>query len=131
MIKFILLSLSLCNCAYAKSPCTQMIKSLSITQKKQLEIDISRQAHIEKTNILKVFKDKDWLIMYADTYVSDETFFFYHEDTYNKKTLITEWSGGAIPAEDDDIQNWVKINAKGISDKLTKCFSWYAIFGRS
>ncbi|TBL73083.1 hypothetical protein EYY94_16090 [Obesumbacterium proteus] len=75
MIKFILLSLSLCNCAHANSPCTQMIKNLNTTQKKQLEMDISRQAHIEKANILKVFKDKDWLIMYADTYVSDETFF--------------------------------------------------------
>lgn len=75
MIKFILLSLSFCNYAYASSPCTQMIKSLNVTQKEQLEIDISRQAHIEKPNILRVFTDKDWLIMYADTYVSDETFF--------------------------------------------------------
>lgn len=131
MIKFILLSLLLCNCAYANSPCTQMIQSLNPMQKKQLEMDISRQESIDKVNILKVFKDKNWLIIYVDPYVSDKIFFFYHEDIYNKKYLIAEWSGGADTTEEDDIQNWVKINAKGIPDKLTKCFSWYAIFGQS
>ena len=75
MIKFILLSLLLCNCAYANSPCTQMIQSLNPMQKKQLEMDISRQESIDKVNILKVFKDKNWLIIYVDPYVSDKIFF--------------------------------------------------------
>ncbi|MBI0278176.1 hypothetical protein I6H07_20720 [Hafnia alvei] len=97
-------------------------------QKKQLGMDISRQEKTDKINILKVFKDENWLIIYVDPYVSDKIL-FYHKHIL--PPLITEWSGGTDTTEEDDIQHWAKINAKEIPDKLTKCFSWYAIFGQN
>lgn len=60
-------------------------------QKKQLEMDISRQEKTDKIIILKVFKDENWLIFYVDPYISDKIS-FYHKHIL--KTLSSQ--NGAV-----------------------------------
>lgn len=59
-------------------------------QKKQLGMDISRQEKTDKINILKVFKDENWLIIYVDPYVSDKILF------YHKHILPPSSQNGAV-----------------------------------
>jgi hypothetical protein len=70
------------------------------------------------------------IIFFVETHVSDEPFLFYSGDPLANR-YVTIWSGAARIDEEQDIYDWVIVNAPGIPVELAKCFAWHVTKGRA
>jgi len=114
---------------YAGSPCLEIDRSLDPAYKQALLPIIAKQLNLPKVKILESLRYQDWQIIYVATYVSDETFLFFHGDPL-KTRYITEWGGAATFNETEEIRDWVLQYAKGIPEKLAYCFAWRVTKGQ-
>jgi hypothetical protein len=112
------------------TPCYGVDRSLKESRKKNLASVISKKERLDRVDIFQSFKDEGWTIVYVNTYVSDETYFFYSTDPITAKHSVTKWSGAAYVFETSEIKNWVLKNAPGIPDRLASCFAWHVTLNR-
>jgi hypothetical protein len=72
-------------------------------------------------DVYQSFRNNGWTIVYVNTYISDEPYFFYSGDPVKAKRPITAWSGAAFVFETTEIKDWVLKNA------LAFLISWQAV----
>jgi hypothetical protein len=111
------------------APCSGIDGALSAERKAAVGSALAAQLKTSKVDILKVFRDGSWTILYVDTHMSDEAFFFYPDDPA-KTAYVTLWSGAAALDEGPVLRQWALENARGIPPALAECFAWYATLGR-
>jgi hypothetical protein len=107
-----------------------MEKSLSENKKYIISKIVADQIGVNSVTILKLFRSKDWKILYVEPYNLDNIFLFY-DGEFKKEHYVTSWSGAAYLNEQKSILDWTQTNASGIPLALAKCFSWYATLGLS
>jgi hypothetical protein len=112
------------------TPCNGVDRSLSESRKKELTPAILKQEGLERVDVLQAFKSDGWIIVYVNTYISDEPYLFYSGDPAMAKRPITAWSGAAFVFETSEIKDWVLKNAPGIPDRLASCFAWHVTLNR-
>lgn len=106
------------------SPCTGVDRTLTGTQKYAWAPVIAKQLHVANVDVMQVFRDGDWRVIYVDTHVSDNGFLFYRNDPLHS-TYINAWAGWATKDEEASIGQWVQQNVPGIPTHLAKCFAWH------
>jgi hypothetical protein len=105
------------------SPCTGIDRALSDAQKHVWAPVVAHQLHVANVDVLQVFRDGDWRVLYVDTHVSENGFLFYRNDPLHGAYIKT-WAGAAMEDEEASIDQWVRQNVPGIPPKLAKCFAW-------
>lgn len=131
MIRYLCVFLILvCNSSLAESHCENNIVQLDGNKSLVLKRNISKQVDVESVNIISIFSDRDWSVIYIETDVADNAFLFYPGNIY-KGRFATLWSGAAGIAEEESLFQWAKDNAHGISDSLAHCFAWYSTHRRN
>jgi hypothetical protein len=110
--------------AASASPCTGIDRTLTNAQKQAWAPVIAKQLHVERVDVLQVFRDGDWRVIYVDTHVSDNGFLFYRNDPQRGKYLTT-WAGMAMQDEEASINQWALQNVPGIPAQLATCFAWH------
>jgi hypothetical protein len=110
--------------AWAKSPCDGIDRRLNLSEIPKLRIEVGHQLNVDNVEILQSFKSLSWTILYAASDEADPVFLFYSDNPVNHH-LITLWSGGAKPDEEQAISSWLQENAKDIPSNLAQCFVWH------
>jgi hypothetical protein len=106
------------------SPCTGIDRTLTDAQKRAWAPVIAKQLHVANVDVLQVFRDGDWRVIYVDTHVSDNGFLFYRDDPLHG-TYVNAWAGAAMKDEEASIHQWVQKNVPGIPAQLAICFAWH------
>jgi hypothetical protein len=122
--RWLLFHASLIAGAATASPCTGIDRTLTDAQKHAWAPVIATQLHVANVDVLQVFRDGDWRVIYVDTHVSDNGFLFYRNDPLHG-TYVNTWAGAAMKDEEASIGQWVQQNVPGIPTRLTKCFAWH------
>jgi hypothetical protein len=110
-------------------PCTGLDRTLTAERKITVASALAAQLKSSKVDILNVFGNGNWTILYVNTHISDETFFFYPDDPA-KTGYVTMWSGAAALDEGPVLRQWALENARGLPPALAECFAWFATKGR-
>lgn len=127
MNRWILLGLILpLSCVWAQTPCSGVDRDLGMTieQITALKENIGSQINSKEIDILNVFKEKGWLVLYVETHNSDETYFFFSGDPLTSH-YVTEWSGAATIFEGPELTEQFKKEAVGIPEHLARCIAWH------
>ena len=128
---FFLVILIFCfPCFGTSSPCNKMAKDLKLVRVNHLKFNIARQLNVDNVNVLSLFENQSWSVVYVETDIADNAFIFYSGDIYTDN-FVTLWSGAAEISEEKNIAQWAEDNAKGIPDELARCFAWYTTHGRN
>lgn len=117
-------------CFSTSLPCDKMAQDLTFFRMDYLQNNISRQLNVANANVLSVFKDQAWSVVYVETDVADNAFLFYSGNIYSDD-FVTLWSGAAEISDEKNIAKWAEDNVKGIPDELARCFAWYTTHGRN
>lgn len=127
----LLLMLCFCNGVYAQTPCAGLTGKINNTQVKAINENIARQLssemniEVKNMQILSYFKEDNWSIIYAETWVSDEPLLIYNGDLLTTNYIAL--SSGPVRVQDEDsMKQWVKEKAPAMPYKLAQCFLWYA-----
>jgi hypothetical protein len=106
------------------TPCTGIDRTLTDVQKHAWAPVIAKQLHVANVDVLQVFRDGEWRLIYVDTHVSDNGYLFYRNDPLHG-TYVNTWAGAATEDEEASIGQWVQQNVSGIPAPLAKCFAWH------
>lgn len=79
---------------------------------------------VKEVNVLESMRYKKWQILYVDTKVSDEGYFFYPGSPLSNEYVYVG-AGGATYFDGPDITKDVSKGAKGIPKKLLECYVWH------
>lgn len=115
--------------ANAKTPCDEVRQQTSADRKTALQAAVAKQLKVSAVDLLAVFADGGWSILYVDTHQSDEVFLLYSTDPV-RTPFLSMWSGAAMRNEGPAIEAWAQRNVSGIPQRLAACFAWYATVGR-
>jgi hypothetical protein len=106
------------------TPCSTVDRALTAAQKHAWSPAIARQLRVPNIDVLQVFHQDHWRIIYVDTHRSDNGFLFYRDDPLHSR-YITLWAGVAQSDEEASIEQWTVTNVPGIPSDLAQCFAWY------
>lgn len=119
------------------SPCTGIDRALPKPMKSAFAPAIEKHLNLKlgasvgekiatrPEDVLKVFRERNWHIVYVNTNVSDEPFLFYSSPPHRSTGYIEAWSGAARMSDGPAIRKWVVANVPGIPSKLADCFAWH------
>jgi hypothetical protein len=124
MRKWLLVHAWLITGVVSASPCTGIDRTLTDAQKHAWAPVIAKQLHVANVDVLQVFREGDWRVIYVDTHVSDNGFLFYRNDPLHG-TYVNTWAGAAMKDEEVSIGQWVQHNVHGIPTPLATCFAWH------
>jgi hypothetical protein len=71
MRKWLLVHAWLITGVVSASPCTGIDRTLTDAQKHAWAPVIAKQLHVANVDVLQVFREGDWRVIYVDTHVSD------------------------------------------------------------
>jgi hypothetical protein len=106
------------------TPCTGIDRTLTAAQKHTWAQAIATQMNLPSVDVLQVFRDGSWRVIYIDTHRSDNGFLFYRDDP-SRSHYVTVWAGMAQANEESSIEQWVHANVPGIPSALAQCFAWH------
>jgi hypothetical protein len=106
------------------TPCASIDRSLTPAQKQAWAPVIAKQLKLGKVDVLQVFHQHNWRVIYVGTSRSDNAFLFYRDDP-SRSRYITVWAGYAQADEEASIEQWTLKNVPGITPALAQCFAWY------
>jgi len=106
------------------TPCATIDQSLTANQKQAWSPAIAKQLQVATVDVLQVFRQGNWRIVYVDTHRSDNGFLFYRADP-RRSRYITIWAGVAQSNEETSIAQWAVANVPGIPMALAQCFAWH------
>lgn len=110
--------------ALRATPCDGVSRILTPAEKAAWAPAISRQMGLPSLEVLQVFRDGDWRIVYVGTKRTDPAFLFYRGDPRQHR-YIDLWAGAAMEDEEDDIRAWTAKRAPGFPARLAACFAWH------
>jgi hypothetical protein len=112
------------------NPCGGIDRSLTEARKVKLAPAIAKEEKVEKVEVLRSFRSRNWYIIYINNYISDEPFLFYSSNPMTTKP-ISSWSGAATINEEQEMKVWTIKNVPGIPKKLASCFAWHVTLERA
>jgi hypothetical protein len=124
------------------SPCTGIDRALPESKKvifapaiekhlnQKMMAQISERIAIAPSDILQLFREGRWHVVYVNTHISDEPYLFYSSSPEKSNGYVLDFSGGAAMDEESSMRKWVAANAPGIPRKLAACFAWHVTKAR-
>lgn len=108
----------------AGTPCSTIDRTLTVAQKQAWAPSMAKQLQVTDVDVLQVFRQDNWRVIYVDTHRSDNGFLFYRDDPRHSR-YVTVWAGSAEAGEQASIEQWVRAHVPGIPSTLAQCFAWH------